>query len=127
MEFLGREYPDPNIGLSCNGERVEVNNENTSLHRYRDIGRAGIRLSMYDHVFYHNQEDNTVIYGFLTDLTKDDKDYLTMAMIANNYLVVQNLNDVSEFDANAYEENIIQPQLDELNSEEIPESWFDEK
>lgn len=125
MEYLGKEYPEPDIALSYNGEKLDINKENTTLYKYRKLGETGIRLSMYDHIYY--QDDEKAVYGFLSSLSEKEKDELAISMICNGYTVIQNIKSVSEFDENAYTKCVIDPQIESMINKDIPSEWFDEK
>lgn len=120
-EFLGRDYPEPEIGFNVNGVDVECGPSNTTLFTYRKIGSAGLRLSVYDHLFYHDEEQDIAIYGFLTNMEEARKQLLMMSMLANGYSVVANQDQVAECDLRAYDRYVIQPQLGDIDH--VPDEW----
>lgn len=123
-EFLGKNYPEPKLNIEVNGVEVECSPENTTLFTYRKLGDAGIRMSMYDHLFYHDEQQDVALYGFLTGMSQERKDMLLMSMIASGYNVVANQDRVAECDIRAYDEYVIKPQLGDIDH--VPDGWGQE-
>jgi len=126
MEFLGKDYPAPELNFAVSGVEVECSPENTTLFTYRKVGATGLRLSMYDHLFYHDEEQDLALYGFLTEMDDERKEQLLITMLANGYNIVANQDVVAECDLRAFEDYVIKPKLEDLSDYHFPEEFFDD-
>lgn len=118
MEFLGKEYQEPEINFTVGDVELECSPENTTLYTYRRLGN----LAIYDHIFYHDEQQDLAFYGFVGNMEQSRKDELAATMLAHGYHVVANLDQVAECDLKAYDEYVIQPQLKELDNG-VPGDW----
>lgn len=119
--FDPNKYNKPQLTFTVNGIEVEATEENTTLFRYKKIGHTAANLAMYDHLFYANETGDMYLYGFLTNMSEEQKDLLTIAMISNGYNCILNQDKVAECDIKAFDEYVIQPSLNDI--EELPDCW----
>lgn len=124
MEFLGKDYPAPELNFEVNGVRLECSQENTSLFVYRSLGSTAINtLAMYNHIFYHDEQQDMALYGFLGNRTQASIDELTAAMLAHGY-DVYSASSVAECDIAAHHKYVIEPMARDLD-DGIPPEWLD--
>lgn len=119
--FDPNKHREPQLTFNVNGVEVEASAENTTLFRYRKVGKTGLNLAMYDHLFYANETGDMFLYGFLTDMTDEQKDVLTVGLISHGYNCVLNQDKVAECDIRAFDDYVIKPRLGDI--EEFPEEW----
>lgn len=115
-EHLRFETPD--------GSAIEVDNDHATLFRYRKAGKAGLNLSIYDHIFITDDEEKGA-YLFLIDTPEDVKERLTHTMIEQDYECYLNQDDVAECDINAFERIVMRPRLNDLG-DSIPSEWLED-
>jgi len=98
--------------LNINGERYEVNTDNTAL--YRHLGRFAI----YDHVFVRLPENR----GAYVWNSMNGYDDLATAAVHNGCELHLNLKEASELDINNFTKYSM-ADLDRLDH--FPEEWLD--
>lgn len=94
--------------------------ENASLHRYKKLGKAGVNLAIYDHIFLITDDDP--IYIFMIEMSEQDKDAISSRMIDGNFECHLNLDSVSKSDTHAFDQVVIRPLLKGIEAG-IPSNW----
>ena len=108
------------IKFDCNGEEVEVTPETATLYTYRKLGKAGLNLSIYDHIFVE-LDDDTGYYLFMTGTPDETKQGVQQAMIDKGYTCFLNQDDVAQCDIKAFDDILIRRAMED--TDHVPESW----
>lgn len=92
---------EPSINLGINGESYEARRDNTTLFTF--LGKVGINLSMYNHIFYRTKEEDGTASGFYIWDHNPVFNELAQFMIDNGYPAYLNMPKVPQCDLDAFD------------------------
>lgn len=111
---------EPYFSFTDGEKTIEARRDNASLFTF--LGRAGLNLSMYDHVYIVDEEEQSGSYIFSAI---PNFEVVKRYMLENGYPAHLNMPKVGEQDLQAFELFMQQQTQDISNG--IPENWEEEK
>lgn len=112
---------EPSITLRVGNGEIEVTRDNTTLFTF--LGRVGINLSMYDHVFITrgDADEEGTTNGMYIFRANSGFDALEEYLITYDYPALLNMREVPQCDQDAFNK-MIHDSTNDLD-EGVPDSW----
>lgn len=110
---------EPVMRLTMASGEFEATRDNTFLFTF--LGKAGINLAMYDHVYIRMDEEGEEPQGAYIFSINENFQPMADFMLENKYTAHLNMSEVAECDVTAFN-NMIRDNAEDLDNG-IPEEW----
>ena len=108
---------EPKLRLNINDSEFEATRDNTSLYTF--LGKAGLNLSMYNHIFCKTEDEDGVARGFYLWQHYEVYPEIVEFMAEHSYPAHLNMIEVPDFDKDAFD-RAIEASTD---FDTLPEEW----